>query len=384
MNRLLRYRSALFLPLVLHLSACLGNLGVGAHDANQPVPFGKEEERLWAQGEEFDRALHRAGRLWPEEELPAYMQQVLDRLFPEFQGVMQVRVLQSPEMNAFALAHGTIYLHSSLLARLDNEAQAATVLAHEGAHFFLRHSLRQAKNVKMSAAFGQSLDLYSGLPGTGALLAASSISGYSRGMEREADAEAFRRLQQAGYDLRQGTETFRRLAEETAALGENQPFFFFSSHPRMRERIESFEELSLGVGSRGGDRGEEAYQAATAELRLLSLEEDLSRGHFRSLLLALEGEERRRFYPPAADYYLGEAYRLRGGEGDMERAEQAWQKAAAAAPGFAPTWRALGLLHLKKREPQQAEGCLRRYLELTPDAKDRGYIRQYLDQIGGR
>lgn len=383
MNRLSRHRPMLLLSLVLLLSACLGNLGVGPHDPVQPGPFGKEEERLWAHGKEFDQALHRAGRLWSEEELPAYLQQVLDRLFPEFQGVMQVRVLQSPEMNAFALAHGTIYLHSGLLARLDNEAQTATVLAHEGAHFVLRHSLRQAKNVKMSAAFGQSLDLYSGLPGTGALLAVSSISGYSRGMEREADAEAFRRLQQAGYDLRQGTETFRRLAEETAALGEKQQFFF-SSHPRMQERIESFEELSLGMGAGEGARGEAAFQAATAELRLLALEDDLSRGRFRSLLLALEDDKRRRHYPPAADYYLGEAYRLRGGQGDLERAEQAWQKAAAAAPEFAPTWRALGLLHLKRQEPQQAEGCLRRYLELAPDAKDRDYIRQYLEKIGGR
>jgi beta-barrel assembly-enhancing protease len=384
MNRLQCSRSILALPLVLLLSACLGNLGVGAHDDRQPVPLGKEEARLWAQGEEFDQSLRRAGRLWPDDELSAYLQQILGRLFPEFQSVMRVRVLRAPEMNAFALPHGSIYLHSGLLARLDNEAQAATILAHEGAHFVLRHSLRQTKNVKLSAAIGQTLDVSTGMLGAGALLAVSSISGYSRGMEREADAEAFRRLQQAGYDSREAVAVFRRLVAETEVSGEKETFFFFSSHPRMQERIESFEDLIMGMGGGEGERGEEAFQAATAELRWLSLEEDLSRGRYRSLLLSLEDEKKRQKYPASACYYLGEAYRLRGEGEDLARAEQVWKEAVAASPEFAPTWRALGLLHLKRQELTEAEGYFLRYLELSPEAKDRDYIRQYLEKIDGR
>lgn len=383
MNGSLRFRlgpaALLLFPI---LAGCAGSLGIRPYESGKPVaPAGIQERRLWDQGKEFDQTLSRSGQLYPDEALQAYLQSVMDRLYPEFQGALRVRVLKSPVLNAFALPHGSLYIHLGLLTRLDNEAQAATVLAHEGAHFVKRHSLRQARNVKLSAAFAQAVTL-AGIPLAGDLLAVSSISGYSRDLEREADAEGFERLRQAGYDTREAQVVFRRLAAEAEALGEKEPFFF-SSHPRMRERMESFEELRRGEAG-GGRVGETEYLRRTEELRQVSLEEDLALHRYKSLLLALEDEKRRKFYPPSALYYLGEAYRQRAGPGDETRAEQAWLAAVQAAPGFAPSYRALGIHYLKREEPRKAEGYLLRYLELAPKAPDRGYVRHYLKELQGR
>ena len=65
-----------------------------------------------------------------------------------------IHVLINPSLNAFAYPTGAIYVHSGLLARLENEAQLATVLAHEIAHIVHRHAirhLRQERNKDLEA-----------------------------------------------------------------------------------------------------------------------------------------------------------------------------------------------------------------------------------------
>jgi len=82
--------------------------------------------------------------------------------------------------------------------------------------------------------------------------------------------------------------------------------------------------------------------------------------------------------PAHAQYYLGEAYRLRAGEGDALRSEQAYLRAISVAPDFAPSYRALGVHYLKSGGYSEASRQLSRYLELAPDARDRAYVENYL------
>ncbi len=58
----------------------------------------------------------------------------------------KVKVVKDPFLNAFALPDGSIYFHTGLLARMENEAQLATVLGHEIAHFINRDSARQLRH----------------------------------------------------------------------------------------------------------------------------------------------------------------------------------------------------------------------------------------------
>jgi predicted Zn-dependent protease len=332
------------------------------------------EKSLWQEADEFDRALVRAGKVNTDPALTAYLQGIMDRLYPEFGGRLKVRLLSAQHINAFALPNGSIYVNAGLVARFENEAQLATVLAHEGAHFTHRHSLQQAERVRNAAAFALVVAML-GVPLVGDIVALSSMFGYSREHERDADVIGYQRLVAAGYSARESIRTFEHLQAEIKAADIKEPFFF-ASHPKLQERIDSYSELV-----KDGDNGEvrrERFLEATAGLRLASLEADLAAYRYRQIILILSNPESRSEYPPEASYYLGEAYRLRGEKGDDEAAEREFNSVIQSEPQFAPAHRALGMLYFKRGDRARAAPLLRHYLELAPAAADRGYVEYYL------
>jgi predicted Zn-dependent protease len=339
-----------------------------------------EEQRVWYTARELDEQMEKADYLYEDAALQAYVRAVMQKLYPEYAGTINVRVVDSPSLNAFALPNGSIYINTGLLARLDNEAQMATVLAHEGVHFTHKHSLQQRRNMKSTTAFSTTFGMLTGIPMLGDLMGASSIYGFSRDLEREADAEGFQRLQAAGYDVSQAPVTFEFLLAEVEALDIDEPYFF-STHPGLQERIDNFRALVKRHGTAGGYRGEEAYQSHIGALRERLLADYLELGQYQSVLLILTEKDAFTRYPPTAWYYLGEAYRLRDEEGDADLAVKAYQTAVDRVPAFAPPYRALGLHAMKTGQSAQAVSWFNRYLELAPEAPDRAYIEMYRSQM---
>lgn len=338
----------------------------------------REEQNLWADAAEFDKALARAGKVRNDPALNAYLQGIMDTLYPEFAGKLHIRALDAPHLNAFALPNGSIYINTGLLARLQNEAQLATVLAHEGVHFVHRHSFQQSESVKNSATFALVVGML-GVPLVGDIIALSSMTGFSQDHETEADNIGYQRLVAAGYSARESPRTFEHLIAEIKALDINEPFFF-ASHPKLRDRVENFSELSKDATD--GKAYREVFLENTRRIRLFALQEDLTAYRYKQLILVLSDAESRKEYPPEASYYLGEAYRLRGQEGDTALAEREYLLSLELAPGFAPAYRAQGLLRYKRGEKALAAPLFKRYLELAPDAPDRGYVEAYLRESG--
>lgn len=335
------------------------------------------EKSLWQEADEFDQALARAGKVNADPVLTAYLQGIMDRLYPEFKGRFHVHLLNAQHINAFALPNGSVYINAGLIARFENEAQLATVMAHEGAHFTYRHSLQQAERVRNAAAFALIVNML-GVPLVGDLAALSSMYGFSREHERQADEIGYQRLVAAGYAPRESVRTFEHLLAEVKADEIQEPFFF-ASHPKLQERIDSYAALTQHAN--GGEVARERFIETTAALRLASLEADLAAYRYKQLILVLSDPERRKEYPPQAAYYLGEALRLRNQTGDLERAEQEYRLAIEGAPQFAPPYRALGLLYYTRSDRKQAAPLLQRYLELAPTATDRGYVEYYLNAM---
>src|SRR6202023_3035874 len=114
-------------------------------------------------------------------DLEAYLNDVPQRLGPSeaFAAIpFRIRVVRNPYLNAFTLPNGRIYVHTGMLARMDNEAQLATLLAHEMTHATHRHAIRGLRDRKNNLAFAVGLN--SILPGIGSLAGLSAVSGYSR------------------------------------------------------------------------------------------------------------------------------------------------------------------------------------------------------------
>ncbi len=329
------------------------------------------EKSLWQEADDFDRSLQRAGKINADPALTAYLQGIMDRLYPEFKGRFNVHLLNAQHINAFALPNGSVYVNAGLIARFENEAQLATVLAHEGAHFTHRHSLQQAERLRNAAAFALVVNML-GVPLVGDMVALSSMFGFSREHEREADEIGYQRLLAAGYAPRESIRTFEHLQAEIKAADIKEPFFF-ASHPKLQERIDNFTELVKDTNS--GEIARERFIETTAQLRLASLAADLAAYRYKQIILVLSKPETRREYPPEASYYLGEAYRLRNEEGDLATAEREFNSVIETTPGFAPAHRALGLLAYKRGDKARARILLNRYLELAPDRGRPGTYR---------
>jgi predicted Zn-dependent protease len=339
-------------------------------------PASEDERRVWTDAEELNDILAKSGVTYDDPALTQYVQRVTDRLFPEFKGHIKVGLLKAPYVNAFALPDGHIYVNIGLLARFQNEAQLATVMAHEGTHFTHRHGVRGQRNLKESAALATIGNLL-GVPLLPDLLAISSIFGYSRELETEADTAGYQRLVQSGYDVREAPRVFDHLMKEVKAEDIKEPFFF-STHPKLKDRFDNMTRLSSQAVGGGDGTSRPEYAKVMQKARIDTLENLLSMGRVKSALIVLEDPEDLQELPPYAPYYAGEAYRLRNEAGDLGRAEAAYRKAIEIAPEFPPSYRALGVLQLKAGDYTGAMRNLEHYMELAPDARDRKFVESYL------
>jgi predicted Zn-dependent protease len=334
----------------------------------------EKERRLWHEAAGFDDTIERSDQIYHNRKATAYLQAVMDRLYPEFKGKIHVRIYDSTELNAFALPNGSIYFNIGLLARMENEAQLAAVMAHEATHFIEKHSFKQRVSAKNSAAFA-----VSGIPFAN-LAAASSISGFSRDLERDADANGYVRLVKSGYNPRESHKIFQYLADEVEALGVEEPYFF-SSHPQLVDRINEFKRLSAKYKG-GGRIGKKSYNRIMIPIRLDVLRKDIGQDRYKSVILVMEDKKKRRYYPAAGYYYLGEAYVRRDEKGDMDKALKAYKKAAKLSPKFAPSYMRLGMYYMKKGNKRKARYNFKQYLKLAPkNARDRAYVQQYLSSL---
>ena len=152
-----------------------------------------------------------------------------------------IKVIDSDEVNAFALPGGFFYVNKGLLLAADNEAELAGVMAHEIAHVAARHAVEnQAKaNLLEYAALGASIFL-GGIPGmiyqnTAGIGLLGIFMKFSRSAEEEADRLGVQYMYAAGYDPGAMATMFEKLE----AKNKKKPGFIsraFSTHPAPPER----------------------------------------------------------------------------------------------------------------------------------------------------
>jgi len=351
----------------------------------------EEEQRVWVAGDDLDRSIRRARNLHRDEALAAYLQSVLDALYPEFRGAVVLRgVVRDADPNAFVLPNGSVYLTLGLVGTMASEAQLAMVLGHEAAHFVHRHGYQQMSSAKSMSALGVGLTVFTGGIGAiGSIALAGAFYGYSRDSEREADRVGFERVVRAGYPPQAGVEAFEILAADAKLDDRKQPTFF-ASHPSMVERAQAFRELiaalpswAAGTGSEPGSDAARAarYREATARARLAYLQLAVETGHQKSVVAMLEPRFAAADIDPASAFWLGEAYRLRGDAGDAERASNAYRWSVDRAPDLAAAWRGIGEVARRAGRRAEAIDAYRRYLDGAPDALDREAIRAELERL---
>ena len=171
-------------------------------------------------------------------------------------------VLNSKEVNAFALPGGPIYMTAGLLFKLRNEAQLASILAHEVAHVARRHSAQQIERTQILSGGSSLLGAVIGNDaiGTATQLAAGlAVMQYSRSHEREADKLGLRILAEEGYNVEEMVEAMKIIKKASGGGGTPE---FLSTHPDPGNRIEYLQDAIDGRYSfaRRGRVGEEEFR----------------------------------------------------------------------------------------------------------------------------
>ena len=154
----------------------------------------------------------------------------------------QFHIVDSPDVNAFAVPGGFIYMNRGLLERATNMAQVAGVLGHEIGHVTQRHSIKQMQKAQGTnigllgvCIFTSMCNTEAGtqLMGLGANVAMAS---FSRSDEDDADRVAVGYMVRAGIDPTGIPEMFQILLDERQAKPEGLETWF-RSHPLEESRI---------------------------------------------------------------------------------------------------------------------------------------------------
>lgn len=352
-------------------------------------PSGADEQMLWQKSEEEQRAFESGGLLYPDPDLEDYLNQLAVKLQPQPADLkIRVKVIKNTQLNAFAYPNGMIYMHTGLLAAMDNEAQLAAVLAHEITHCTHRHALKAFKKLKdqpaILRAFRRTLSETKGLQRIAGFMGISgtvaAVSEHIRELEAEADRVGIALMAKAGYDPREALLIFDKMTSEMETQGlEESPL---GSHPTVRQRVADLQNLIGAQYPHNGmeTRNEEIFLAKLIRLFLDNAELDIRGGRFQAARSGLDKHLRIRPDGPRAYFLLGEIYRQRKQDGDTLKALAFYNRAVSLDPDFASAHKAIGLIHYKEGRLTLARKFFESCMQLAPDSPDKAYIQEYLKQ----
>ena len=216
---------------------------VGGRAVNLPSDAADEHQKL----------IDNVG-IYDDPELAAYVNEIAERLvanssMPDAE--FTFTLLDSPDINAFALPGGMIYIDRGLLAYLESEAELAGVIAHEIGHITEHHHRRRKTQSITTQAAAVSAYI---LTGSGDLYDATSmygaevISGFGREMELEADRAGAEFMHKSGYDVDsmlsvigvlKDQERYRRAVAKATGKPAGTYHGLYASHPRNDLRLQT-------------------------------------------------------------------------------------------------------------------------------------------------
>jgi predicted Zn-dependent protease len=356
---------------------------------------GSTEAELWYGMERAEQELRALPQIERDPALDAYVQGVLCRVAGEHCADLRLYLVDVPEFNASMAPNGATLVFTGALLRIRDEGELAVLLGHEFAHYRQRHSLQQWQSTKRSSAalgtfgvvtLGAGVGLVGSLAQLGGL---AGLSSFSRDHEREADALGFDFATAQGYDANAGLAMWQRLAREEAATVGYRRNPVFASHPRTAERVEDSARFaasaSVGRGAAPVDTAtaRQRHQAAIEPFLERWLAQELTRRRYAASI-AMLGELHDA--APAGwrgrtAHALGEAYRLRRGEGDAGKAAALFAEAASAPDAPAGAFREHGYALRSAGDGTGARAALERYLSLEPEAPDRAFVERDLKDL---
>ena len=203
-------------------------------------------------------------KIYPNRAINNYIKQIGERLAktserPDLPYTFQV--VDDKNINAFATMGGYVYVHTGLIAAADNEAELASVIAHEIGHIVGRHAIKQMRE----QAISQGLLSAAGLDRSNAIqigvqLAVSRPN--SRSDELEADRFGLENLKKANYAPAGMLGFMKKLLKQGGSVPT-----FLSTHPATEDRIARLDaQIDPATANIGDGLNQQAYKQRTKSI----------------------------------------------------------------------------------------------------------------------
>ncbi len=334
-----------------------------------------------------EKVLQEVQRRWPFVQDPAvrvYVNRIGKRILHSIDPQpfeYRFYVLNTTDVNAFAVPGGFVFLNSGLILMVENEDELASVICHEIGHVAARHIAKRSEK-------GQKISLAS----LGAILAAILVGGqaagaittttiaasqtamlkYSREDEEEADYLGLKFMMRAGYDTQSIITTLKKF-RRISGPASGEPPTYLLTHPALEERIAEL-EIQMARYPQEKVVPQPAGNLKRIQTKLVAEEKDITRS-----VTYLENSLKRQPDDPEVYFGLGLAQKRMGA---LDRAIENFSKAASLAPEDGEIYRELGSAYLLKANLPEAQKNLERARSLSPsDAMTFFYLgRVYTEQ----
>jgi predicted Zn-dependent protease len=222
---------------------------IGNRDVGKGINFYSIEKEI-ALGKQMAQEVERQAKIVDDPIIAEYVNRVGQNLVRNSDAKVPftIKVIDSEEINAFALPGGFFFVNTGILLNADNEAEMAGVMAHEIGHVAARHGTRQATKGQIAQiASIAPLIAVGGMAGYGiyqamGLAVPMGFLMFSRSMESEADMLGIEYMYKAGYDPTAFVDFFEKV-QSTEKRKPGTMAKVFSSHPPTEDRIKHSQEV---------------------------------------------------------------------------------------------------------------------------------------------
>lgn len=224
--------------VVLAAAGCASS-GVNKGDFNL-VSYQEE----WQLGAQLEQDVARQMHLMRDATVVNYVANIGRRIIAQTelaQAPWGFHVVADPDLNAFNIPGGHVYVNTGLICASDNVAELASVMGHEVSHGVARHATENLSkaygaNILVGLALGANPPVYQQL--LAQIVAGGTFAKFGRDAEREADQLGLLYMVNAGYDPHGMVTMFQELISRRRSTP-GAVDKFFSSHPLTEERIQS-------------------------------------------------------------------------------------------------------------------------------------------------
>jgi beta-barrel assembly-enhancing protease len=238
---------------------------IGQRNINKGIIGGGSLEKEAALGAQLAAQVSQQAKFIEDPVITEYVNRVGQNLVlhSDAKVPFTIKVIDSDDVNAFALPGGFFFVNKGVLLAADNEAELAGVMAHEIAHVAARHGVENARKGQLLNLATIPLIFLGGIGGYAAQSAASilvpiSYLSFSRGAENEADMLGAQYMWASGYDPRALTDFFKKL-DDREKKKPGTLAKVFRTHPLTSDRELKVADLI------GRFPGKEEYVVTTSE-----------------------------------------------------------------------------------------------------------------------